>query len=65
MLDGNFNWLGNFDECTRVGATYENYTTILGKAVGTHDFDANYCRVYYQIIEDFVSYITGIEGSGS
>ena len=52
LLLGSFNLLGNFEECISVKATNKAYPLL----PGVHDFDADACRVYYPIIEEFVSY---------
>ena len=57
FMDGNFNLMGNFKECRNVKATYKEYTNL----PGTHDFDAKYCRIYYPLIEDYVSVTWGWE----
>ena len=53
ILEGNLNYVGNFEECQRVTATFEeiNFTISSGSEnkPGMHDFDARYCRIYWKL----------------
>ena len=45
VLEGSVHFLGMYEECIRVKATYEN---IIGPN-NQHDYDANYCRIYWPL----------------
>ncbi|KAI0240623.1 hypothetical protein LSAT2_008625 [Lamellibrachia satsuma] len=44
LLNGNFHWLGNYEQCMYVKASGANVT---GLVAAKHDFDGRYCRAYY------------------
>ncbi|KAI0232870.1 hypothetical protein LSAT2_016846, partial [Lamellibrachia satsuma] len=46
ILNGNFHWLGNYEQCMSVKASGANVT---GLEAAKHDFDGRYCRAYYRV----------------
>ena len=48
IAEGNINWLGNFDQCMKQKATYEEYPRL----PGVHDFDANFCLTFRFVSEE-------------
>ena len=45
LLEGNVNWIGNYEQCLSVKASGKNISS-LGAA--KHDFDGRYCRAYFK-----------------
>ena len=44
LIQGDFHWIGNYEQCTSVKASGKN---ISGLGAASHDFNGRYCRAYF------------------
>ena len=63
LWEGNYQMVGNFDECLRQKATGDTVLMPNG-SIGVHDFDGKYCRIYWFLDENFSVCITYKRKSG-